>query len=299
MTAGPIVCVGAHMQALFMHVERIPREGETVRGWGYRESVDGGKVANVAVAAARLGAPVALVTAIGTDIRSAGWRSYFTDAGIDTSGVLEFDAPMDVGATLLPPSKIPALVSGTDLATKLTRETVSSVAHVIDGASVVVCAFESPQDGIAAAFAIGRAAGATTILNASPVAALQPEVLSTVDILVVNEHEAAALAAGRTPRGAADAIRDDFGIRAVVVTAGAEGAYITSTAGVEHAAALEVDEIVDTTGAGDAFLGALAFRLREGDDVVAAARFATRAASIACTRQDTMAAFARLEEVPA
>ena len=73
---GPIVCVGAHVQGLFMHVERIPSEGESVIGWGYREPRDGGKVANVAVAAARFGAPASLVTVIGTDDRSSDWLDY-------------------------------------------------------------------------------------------------------------------------------------------------------------------------------------------------------------------------------
>jgi sugar/nucleoside kinase (ribokinase family) len=98
---GPVVCVGAHMQGLFMHVERIPREGESVRGWGFREPLDGGKVANVAVAAARLGVPVRLVTVIGTDARSTRWLATFEAEGVDTKAIIRLEGPMDVGPALI------------------------------------------------------------------------------------------------------------------------------------------------------------------------------------------------------
>ena len=290
--AGPIVCVGAHMQALFMHVERIPREGETVLGWGFHEPRDGGKVANVAVAAARLGAPAALVTAIGTDERSRRWRRYFEEQGIDTTGVVEFDGPMDVGPALLPPSKIPALISVTDLGRRLTGDVVSTTAAVIERAAVVVCALESPQDGVLAAFRVGRGAGATTILNASPVAELDPALLAVTDLVVVNEDEALGLPAGE--------LRAQLGVQSLVVTAGADGAYLADRdRPVAHVPALAVREVVDTTGAGDAFVGALAVGLRNGEALADAVPFAVRAASISCTRESTMSAFPTLAEVPA
>jgi ribokinase len=296
---GPIVCVGAHMQSLFMHVERVPREGETVLGWGYREPVDGGKVANAAVAAARLGAPVGLVTALGTDVRSHRWRDYFRTAGIGTDGLIEFAGPMDVGPALLPPSKIPVLVSVTDLGRRLTASTVASRREVIGRASIVVCALESPQDGAAAAFRVGRSAGAITILNASPAAELDPALLAVTDIVVVNEHEAAAFApdAG-APSAAAARLRGILRVDRVVVTAGAGGAFVAAGDGdATHVAAPPVDVVVDTTGAGDAFVGALAVRMRVGDDVVAASAFAVRAASLACTRESTMSSYPTLEEL--
>lgn len=296
--SGPVVCVGAHMQALFMHVERVPREGETVLGWGYRESLDGGKAANVAVAAARLGAPAALVTAIGTDARSEWWRRYFDEQGVDTAGLIEFDGPMDIGPALLPPSKIPALVSVTDLGRRLTAPVVASMSAVIRRASVVVCALESPQDGAETAFRIGRAAGAATILNASPTAELDPALLAVTDVMVVNEHEAAVLSKGSgSPHAAALALRDTFALGWLIVTAGADGAYVARGDQVDHVPAPSVEEIVDTTGAGDAFLGALAVCVRDGEPVPEAARFAVRAASIACTREATMSAFPTLSEV--
>jgi ribokinase len=288
------------MQALFMNVERIPREGESVVGWGYHESIDGGKVANVAVAAARLGAPAALVSAIGTDERSRWWRRYFEEAGVDTSGLIEFEGPMDIGPVLLPPSKVPALVSVVDLGLRLTAEIVATAAALIGRAAVVVCALESPQDGATAAFRIGRASGAATILNASPAAALDPALLALSDVIVVNEHEGEALA-GRpaSPGSMAAELRRTCGVDQLVLTAGAAGAYLAGPdSEVVHVPALPIVNLVDTTGAGDAFLGALAVGVRGGSSLADTLPFAVRAASVACTRESTMTAFPTLSEVP-
>jgi ribokinase len=114
-SSGPIVCVGAHMQCLFMRVERVPAEGETVLGSAYGEPTDGGKASNAAVAAARLGAPVALITFVGDDERADRWKPFFADEGIDTRFVATRRGPTDVGVVMLPPSRIPAIISIADI----------------------------------------------------------------------------------------------------------------------------------------------------------------------------------------
>lgn len=154
--ARPVVCVGAHIQALLMHVERVPREGESVRGWGARMSADGGKVANAAVAAARLGAPVRLITVIGTDPRSDRWLGYFRREGVDTSGIIRVEGPIDVGPVMLPPSGVPAIVSVVDLGVRLDADPVAARPELIRDAAVVVCALESPAESAAEAFRLGR-----------------------------------------------------------------------------------------------------------------------------------------------
>ena len=297
---GPIVCVGAHVQGLFMHVERVPREGESVLGWGFREPRDGGKVANVAVAAARLGAPVRLVTVIGTDERSSRWLEYFAAEGIDTRGVIRLDGPMDVGPALLPPSKVPALITVGDLSAKLAAGLVHESASAITDASVVVCALESPIDGVEAAMRLGRRAGSTTMLNPSPVAAVPDTLFPLVDVLVANEDELSALVGARTdPAEAVAAMRDRWSIPTVVATAGPRGAFVAfGEAEVLHAPAPEV-AVVDTTGAGDAFLGALAVSTRDGAPLATAVATGVSAASLSCTREHTMPAFATRAEVAA
>jgi ribokinase len=299
--AGPIVCVGAHMQGLFMHVERIPQEGESVRGWGFREPLDGGKVANVAVAAARLGAPVRLVTVVGTDERSDRWRAYFGEQGIDTRGMLQHEGPMDVGPALLPPSKVPAVISVGDMSARLVAAVVERQAELFRDASVVVCALESPVDGVEAAFRLGRENGATTLLNPSPVARLSEDLVALVDVLVANEQEAEVLSDGiDDPGKAAATIQARLPLPTVIVTAGERGAFVVEGGGgAAHVPATRIHEVVDTTGAGDAFLGALAAHLSVGTGLAPSVDASVRAASISCTREHTMPSFPTAEELDA
>lgn len=300
--SGPVVCVGAHVQGLFMHVERVPREGESVRAWGYREPFDGGKVANVAVAAARLGAPVRLVTVIGTDERSARWLRDLAAEGIGTESIAQVEGPMDVGPALLPPSKIPALATVGDLAARIDAAFVAERAETLADAAVVVCALESPTSGVEEALRRGRLAGATTILNPSPVATLPASMLEVVDVLVANEDEAASLSEpGLGPADAARTIAAARAIPTVIVTAGADGAFVADARSneVRHAAAPPIERVVDTTGAGDAFTGALSAELRRGASLSGAVELAVAAASLACTREHTMASYAGRDELDA
>jgi ribokinase len=297
---GPVVCLGAHVQGLFMHVERVPREGESVLGWGYREPRDGGKVANVAVAAARFGAPVVLITVIGSDDRSSEWLDYFASEGIDTGDVVRLDGPMDVGPALLPPSKVPAMVTVGDLSRRLDAALATEHAERIRAASIVVCALESPADGVEAAFDIARDAGAATILNPSPVTQLREELIALVDVLVANEDEAKVLAGGPThPAEAAATIRRRWTLPTAIVTTGSDGAFVASDDGDPVHVPAPTVEVVDTSGAGDAFVGALAALLREGVPLADAVGTAVTAASLSCTREHTMPAFATAAEVGA
>jgi ribokinase len=298
--AGPIVVVGAHVQGLFMYVHAIADEGESVLGWGYDEPADGGKATNQAVAAARLGAPIAFVSVVGRDERGRRALDYLQNEGVDTRWVLEVDDPTDVGFVMLPPSRIPAIATAQDCSRRLTAETVGGASDPIRDASVVLGQLEAPEEAIVAAFRIARGAGALTILNPSPVQAISQELLSGTDVLVPNEHEAAALS-GRVgdPATLAGELARRGPMATVIVTAGPLGAFVASEGEFrEHIAAPSVD-VVDTTGAGDAFVAALAVRLRAGDDLFAATRFAVSAASVSVTRLGTIPAFPAMQDVTA
>jgi ribokinase len=295
--SGPIVVVGAHVQGLLLRVDAIPREGESVLGYGFEEPTDGGKASNQAVAAARLGAPVALVTVVGDDDRGRRAVAYFAEQGIDTSWIATVDGPTDVGFILLPPSAVPAIAVATERSLELNAAFAARAADVIGGASVVVSQLEAPMEAALAAFRLARASNASTILNPSPVTDVGAELLPLTDVLVCNEHEAAALASGEgTPAELANELARALPARGVVVTAGEAGAYLAAGGPVEHVPA-PTCEAVDTTGAGDAFLGALAVRLRTGDALLGAVSFAVHAASLSVTRPGTMPAFATAEEV--
>lgn len=299
-TAVPIVVVGAHGQSLFMHVAAVPSEGETVLGHGYVETVDGGKATNQAVAAARLLAPVRLVSLVGDDDRGARVLRYLDTVGVDRRWVQVAHAPTDVGFVMLPPSGIPAIASCGDLAAGLDEAFVTAAADALSGASVVLCQLEAPQACAVTAFRLARQLGARTILNPAPAHHVSAELLKLTDVLVPNEHEAAAMVGRRAP--VAELART-LALRAphadVVVTAGEAGAYLAARGrAVVHIAAPHVPA-TDTTGAGDAFLGALAVRLRIGDGIEAAARYAVRASALSVTRPGTMEAFASAAEIEA
>jgi ribokinase len=294
---GPIVVVGAHCGGLFMHVSAVPREGESVLGWGYHEPEDGGKATNQAIAASYLGAPTAFVTVVGNDDRGRNARTWLEAAGVDTRWVTEIEGATDVGFVMLPSSKIPAITTAFDRARDLDEKRVEAAADVIRSASFVVCQLEAPPETAKTAFRIGRGAGRRTVLNPAPAQALDDELLALTDLLIPNEHEAASLlGSDDTPDALAAALASRHPHLDVVVTAGAAGACVARGRGVQHVPAPRAEQVVDTTGAGDAFIGALVWRLREGDDLESAARFAVRVASFSVSLPGTISAYARFAD---
>lgn len=272
---GSVVVVGSVNTDYVVCVERRPAPGETVLGTSL-DVLGGGKGANQAVAAVKSGAPTELVACLGDD--AAG------DSRLSTLGVL------GVGTTYV--RRVPGCPSGAAFITvtpdgqndiivvaganeRLGADDVERAGPAIDEAAVVVAQMEVPAQSVARA--ILRAAGrAMVVLNCAPYTDLAPEVLSMVDLLVVNELEAAALTGAPVP-GPSEALdvaegARRLGPRAVVVTLGSEGAAVAGVGVREHVPAEPVSP-VDTTGAGDAFVGALAARLAAGDGLVAAVWF--------------------------
>jgi ribokinase len=296
---GPIVVVGAHAQGLLLHVDSIPAEGESVLAWGYEEPMDGGKATNQAVAVARLGVPVRLVTVVGNDERGRRAIGYFEEVGVDVSFSVVVDGATDVGFVLLPPNAIPAIATAMERSAQLDATLVRRRASAIDGASSVVCQLEAPPEAALEAFRIARGCRVRTILNPSPVVPVPFELFELCDVLVPNEHEAAELVGREAPVAElAAAVHERLAIPVVVVTAGAAGAYVAAGSQVQHVPT-RAAEAVDTTGAGDAFLAALAVRLRAEDDLADAVAYAVRAATIKVERLGTMPSFATAAEVDA
>ncbi|MFL5927987.1 MAG: PfkB family carbohydrate kinase [Gaiellaceae bacterium] len=289
--------MGSHVPGLLVEVDAVPREGETVLGRAFSEPEDGGKATNQAVAAAKLGAPVRVVTLVGDDERGRRWRAVFERYGLDTRWLIVVDGTTDVGFVMLPPSRIPAIVSTLDTSAALDGAAVERQAQAFHGASYVLCQLEAVPECALAAFRCGRGAGARTILNAAPAQPLDRALLDLVDVLVVNEHEAATILGRDGDLGElASALSTERGDLRAIVTAGADGCYVADGGRVEHHTAPRV-EPADTTGAGDQFVAALAVRLRAGDELAAAVAFAVRAAALSVTRPGTMPAFATAAEV--
>lgn len=245
---------------------RLPAPGETVLGDGFAEHA-GGKGLNQVVAAARAGATTAMVGAVGDDAAAELLTRVLHDDGVDTSMLQRLDGSTGRAVILVDRAAENSIVviAGANAALAVTS---------IPPARVVVAQLEVPVATVAAAFHHAREAGATTVLNPSPVQPLADSLWEVCDVVVANEHEATELG------GAAGLL--DRGVAAVVVTRGAAGVSLHTSGGVVEQPAFPVLP-VDTTGAGDAFCGAFAARLAAGDDLETAVRWGAAAGAVATT----------------
>lgn len=262
------VCVvGSANLDLVATTARLPGPGETVLGRDYAEHA-GGKGLNQAVAAARSGARVAFVDAVGADEPGARLRAVLAADGIDDAHVSTASAPTGRAMILVDDS-------GENSIVVVPGANATVALHApLPRARVVLAQLEVPLATVAAALAAGREAGAVTVLNPAPAAELPPDLLATCDVVVPNEHEVALL-------GGAERLLE-LGCGAVVVTRGGAGVEVIDATGREHVPAHRV-EVVDTTGAGDAFCGSLAARLAAGDRLGVAVRWAAAAGALATT----------------
>jgi len=268
---------------LIFTVATLPQPGATALGPGYRMAA-GGKGANQAVAAARDGAGVALFGAVGRDVFAAPALAELRAAGVDLAGVTASDRPTGCAAVAVDPQgrNLICVASGANAA--VTAAQVPQAALRPGG--VVLMQMELPLAETEALIARADAAGCRTILNLAPAAGLGPAALGALDLVVVNEGEAAELAAAlglAAAAGAPLAVALSAASGAgVIVTLGPDGAVAAEGGQVWQVGALPV-RAVDTTGAGDAFVGVLAAALDRGVALPEALHRAAVAGSLACT----------------
>jgi ribokinase len=282
-----VAVVGSLNLDLVVRVARLPGPGETVSGDDVFRN-PGGKGANQAVAAARLGRRVAMVGRVGDD-----------DAGRELLGSLEADAvdTTQVRVVAGVPSGIALITVSEDgenqivvspgANARLTPDDVGQAGAALGAAAVTLLQLEVPLEAVAAA---ARAAGGTVVLNPAPVRDLPEDLLTEVDVLVPNRVELAQLAGGAEPGTVAEATRlaGRLPARAVVVTLGADGCLVIVGGDTVHVPAVPV-RAVDTTAAGDAFCGGLADALAGGATLEDAARRAVRVAAASCLRPGAQA----------
>ncbi len=297
-----VVVVGSTNVDLVASVARLPQPGETVPALSYDEFL-GGKGSNQAIAAARLGRHVSFVGLVGDDREGAVVRAALRAETIDDAHLgTQAQVPTGRAIVLVDDAAENAIVVVGGANQSVTPAHVERASDVLRAASVVVAQLEIPVEAVTAA---ARAAAGTFVLNPAPARALPADLLDRVDVLVVNETEYEVVTGHPLPEEPAalgDQLRG-LGLRcAVVVTLGARGALVWEGADVVHVPARLVP-VVDTTGAGDTFIGALADALSRGEPPVAAARWAAHAASFAVgslgattgmpTRADVLAAMER------
>ncbi|MBT2675513.1 ribokinase [Streptomyces sp. ISL-14] len=294
-----LLVVGSANADLVIGVERRPGAGETVLGSDLAVH-PGGKGANQAVAAARLGARTALLARVGDDAHGRLLLDSQRAAGVDTVGVLVGGAPTGVALITVDPSGDNSIVVSPGANGRLTPQDVQAAASLFQASRVVSAQLEIPLETVVEAVR-NLADDSRFVLNPSPPRPLPAEVLAACDPLIVNEHEAKVIlgdsAVGETPEDWARILLAK-GPRSVVVTLGAGGALVASAEGVTGVASVKVDA-VDTTGAGDAFTAALAFKLGTGSSLAKAAAYAARVGAAAVTKEGAQESFPTAAEVEA
>ena len=302
--ASGVVVVGSLNADLTITTDRLPSAGETVAGHDFAIR-PGGKGANQAVAAVRLGSALSLVGAVGDDVHGNMLVQAADRDGIDTDSIvrivgtstgvaiIEVDANGENSIVVFPGAN-----------GRLAPHHVEQEAERIAAAAVVCLCLESPLETVIAAMRLGHTAGAIVMLNLSPFKEVPAEVLADADLLLVNEHEAAQLLGSTDPTLDWEATARGFtarGVRDVVVTLGARGSMVIQ-GGPENLPVLtpipaEPTIVVDTTGCGDAFTGAVADSLARGEGLVAAARRAAVVASMAAATKGAQDSYPTLSEI--
>lgn len=296
-----IVVFGSLNVDLVFPVPVLPASGETVLGESYTV-VPGGKGANQALAAARDGARVVMVGAVGRDGFASVALSALDEAGVDLAHVAGVAAPTGCAAIAVDAAGANQIVvaGGANLAV----EVATLPDRLLTSSTTLVLQMELRAATVAAAIARAKARGARVILNLAPALALPREALAAVDLLIVNEHEAATLGRAEGVDEAPAALARALGID-VVATLGAAGAIAIHRGDEIRVPALKIDP-VDTTAAGDAFVGVLAAALDRGAEMRLALRRASIAGALACLKPGAQPSLptqaeidARLGDLPA
>ncbi|WP_127127008.1 ribokinase [Georgenia sp. SYP-B2076] len=320
MSNARVVVVGSANVDVVLDIDHRPGPGETILGSDVVVT-PGGKGANQAVAAARLGGQVAFVGCIGGDDRGRLLRASLAGTGMDLTGLRVVDASTGTAIIMVTPDGENSIIVSPGANRHVTPAQVDALRAVWAGAAVVVLQLEIPLETVTHVARRAHEGGARVVVNAAPAAALGADVLAVADPLVVNESEAAYLitqggkgdgappvgagtpigAAPTAPAGVAGTLLA-LGPRSVVLTLGAEGAVLLGRddagrpAAPVHVPAHRVTA-VDTTGAGDAFVGAVATRLAAGDSLEQAVREATAVSAVAVTRRGAQDSFPTLGEL--
>lgn len=279
-----ITVVGSVNADLTVRLARHPKPGETLLGEGGDFSA-GGKGANQAVAAGLLGADVRLVGAVGSDAPAEIVMGSLRRSGVDMSAVEVVDGPTGLAVITVADSGENTITVIPGANSHVNDDFVQRYADAVSDASVVLLQGEIPASGLAQAV---RLSTGRVVINLAPVVPVSVSDLLKADPLVVNEHEA-ELVLGTfatetdvtTPAEMAEQLIAE-GLRSVIVTLGADGALVADSTGVVQVPSPSVDA-VDTTGCGDAFVGALVSRIADGDSLLESARFATRVGAYAAT----------------
>lgn len=298
---GKICVIGSLNMDLSIVTQRMPRAGETVSGHDF-QMLPGGKGLNQAIAASRLGGEVRLIGAVGADAFGKALQGFIAREQIDQRGISSVSTAATGTATIIIEHGDNRIIIYPGANETITAAIIETHAELITTSDVVVAQLEIPLPSIVHALILAKAAGKLTIFNPAPMQTIPAELLEQVDILVVNESECQQLTQ-ITVRNAEDAKLalaklQVLKVQQAIITLGERGVYFTNGARVEYRPAMKVAAI-DTTGAGDTFVGALASALSRGEQFEQAIEFAIAASALAVTRRGAATAIPTLAEVVA
>ena len=293
-----IVVVGSINMDLVARTREIPRPGQTVTGTDFA-TTPGGKGANQAVAAARLGYPVQMVGMVGEDVFGDALIANLTEAGVDAGAVMRVAGPSGVAQILVSETGENSIVVVPGANGKVDRKAIDAQAEIIRAAGMVLCQLELPLDTVTYLLSLCAEAGVPVMLDPAPAAPLPDDIWRQLAWFTPNESEAAFyLGMDLEVEEAASHLLAN-GLQGVVLKRGGNGSCVAIAGGEAKWVPSFPVEAVDTVGAGDCFNGAFAVALLEGLEPWAAARFASAAAAISVTRKGAQAAMPSRAEVDA
>jgi ribokinase len=297
-----VVVIGSLNMDLVTRAPRLPKGGETLIGESFA-TVSGGKGANQAVAAARLGAQVSMIGCVGNDAYGEALRGALLAEQIDCQAVSTVDGSSGVALIVVDDNSQNTIVIVPGANGALSAEAIDRFDSVIQAADVLICQLEVPDASVGHALKRGRELGKTVILNPAPVShPLPSDWYASIDYLIPNESEASALSglsvdSLETAQVAATCLIA-MGVGKVIITLGAQGSLFADGQRFEHFPA-PVVKAVDTTAAGDTFVGGFAAALAAGQDEVQAIRFGQVAAALSVTRAGAQPSIPALSDVQA
>lgn len=295
-----VAVVGSYGCGMTVKTPRLPAEGETILGTRFTAG-PGGKGSNQAIAAARLGAETVFLTAIGDDSYGRDALALWRAEGVDASRVVTAAGATMIALIMVEPNGDNRIIVVPGALDMFFPHHVEAFSDQIAAADVVAVSMEIPLATAAAALKVGRRVGTTTLLNPAPAQPLTDDMWRDIDIVTPNRTEAAILM-GFDPTAELEpaALARELAARTggvALITLGGEGALLAEGGKLTVIPAVPADRIVDTTGAGDAFNGALAVAVAEGHSLAAAARFAAKAGAHAVTIDEVIPSLATRAEL--
>ena len=280
-----IVVLGSFNMDITVFADSLPQAGETVLGSSLMQS-PGGKGSNQAIAAARLGAEVSFIGAVGRDAFGDEALVIHRNENVDTTYVARSDASTGAALIVVDSEGENQIAVAPGANSEVGPGVVKRAASAISEADVLIGQLETPVDSFIAAAMIAKQSSTTVVLNPAPFQPLSADLWPLVDFVTPNQHELGQLAGSDSIQAGADMVRR-HGLSGLIVTQGSQGATLVSSQGTFEYPACVVD-VVDTTGAGDAFTAGLAVSLADGDGARAAVEFALLCGAHAVTRRGVL-----------